>query len=325
MKNAPIHVFASALAIAVVSAASPAIADGVSAGTLIENTASASFTSGGELQSVDSNKVEITVDELLNVTIASQDGGNVSISGGTATLTYQITNTGNGPEAFNLTADPAVAGNDFNTTVETIAYDTNGNGVYDDGVDVIVSQGEATRVLDADEALTIFVIVSAPMGTTDGQTSEVNLLAEAVTGTGTPGTTFDGQGEGGSDAVVGTSNADADTNDVLVTAIANVIVQKSATIADPFGGDEAVPGATVSFTLLATVSGSGSVDDLRITDAIPASTTYTAGTLVFDGTALTDADDTDAGQGSDAAGIEVLIGSAAAGTDYTITFDVTID
>ena len=47
----------------------------------------------------------------------------------TAVLRYKITNTGNGPEAFTLTANPAVTGNAFNTTVTGLAIDVNGNGV----------------------------------------------------------------------------------------------------------------------------------------------------------------------------------------------------
>lgn len=316
---------ASTLAIATLLLASPAYADGVDAGTLIENTASASYSTGAGTQTVDSNTVTITVDELIDVTIASQDAGAVPITGGTAVLTYEVTNTGNGPEVFNLTADPAVAGNDFDSVIEAIVLDTNGNGVYDDGVDTVIANGGATGSIPADGTQTVFVIVSSPAGVTDGQSSEVNLLAEAATGTGTPGTVFPGAGEGGGDAVIGSSNADADTNGALIAAIASVTLVKSATIVDPFGGSEAVPGATVTFTIVASVSGSGSIDDLAVTDAIPADTTYSPNSLALDATSLTDASDTDAGAASDAAGIAVEIGTAAAGSDYTITFDVTID
>ncbi len=65
-----------------------------------------------------------------------------------------------------LAASPAVAGNDFDTVVETIAIDSNGNGTYDPGVDVILTSPETTPELAADEAVTVFVIITVPAGVT---------------------------------------------------------------------------------------------------------------------------------------------------------------
>ena len=62
-----------------------------------------------------------------------------------------------------------------------------------------------------------------------------------------------------------------------------------------------------------------------MTDAIPAGTTYVAGTLALDAAALTDAADTDAGTASQSAGVAVTLGSVAAGTTRAITFNVTLD
>lgn len=325
MKNHRHQLAASTLALATLLAASPALADGVPAGSIIENIATATYDDGGVTpRTVVSNPVEVQVDELLNVTTTWQDGSAVPIGNASAVLTYEVTNTGNGPEAFNLAADPGRTGNDFDVTIDGIAYDTNGNGVYDEGVDVVLGAGEASPVLDADEALTVFVLVSSPGGVTDGQTSDVNLLAEAVTGTGTPGTTFAGQGEGGSDAVVGLTNADADADGSLIARVAQVSLVKSATVADPFGGTEAVPGAIVTFTIVAEVTGTGSFDNFVITDDFPTFTSYEAGTLTLDGAALTDAADADAGEAS-ATGVSVDVGTVTSGNDYTVTFDVVVD
>ena len=318
------RIASSALAIAIALGAPAAHAEGVLAGTLIENTATATFDDNGTPRTVDSNTVSVTVDELLDVTAVSQDAGAVPVGDGSAVLTYEVTNTGNGPEAFNLTADPNVTGNDFNVTIDGIALDTNGNGTYDPGVDRVLGAGEATPSIDPDNALTVFVLVTAPGGVSDGDTSAVNLLAEADTGTGTPGTVFANQGEGGGDAVVGTTGADADADGPLVVAIATLSLTKAASVADPFGGTETVPGATITYTITANVSGTGSITGLRITDPYPDDTTYEAGTLTLDAAPLTDAADGDAGS-ADATGIDVLIGEAAAGSSYAITFDVTID
>lgn len=300
-----------------------ALAAGVPAGTLIENTASASYNTGGPTQVIDSNTVTFKIAELLDVAVASQDPSALPITS-TSVLTFSVTNTGNGPEAFVLTADPAVSGNDFDVTIDGLAVDTNGNGIYDPGVDALLANGGTSASLDPDQALTVFVLVTIPSGTTDGQTSQVRLLAEADTGTGAPGTVFAGAGEDGVDAVVGSTGADDDDTGSLISSLATVALVKSAVITDPFGGSQPVPGAIVTFTLEATVTGSGSINDLVITDAIPASTTYTSGSLTLDTGSLTDATDTDAGEAS-ASGIAVDLGTVAAGTSHSVTFQVEID
>ena len=162
----------------------PAYAEGVSAGTLIENTATATYDGGDGPQTVDSNTVVVRVDELLDVTATSLDSGPIGAVPGEAVLTFEVTNQGNGPEAFELIADPAVAGNDFDVTVVNIAVDTNGNGTYDPGVDEILTAPQTTQLLAADETLTVFVIVSVPDAVVDGQASDVELTARAITGTG---------------------------------------------------------------------------------------------------------------------------------------------
>lgn len=301
----------------------PALAAGVTAGTLIENTASASYNTGTATKTIDSNKVTIKVDEVLDVAVASLDSGAIPIAG-SSSLSFSVTNTGNGPETFALTADPAIAGNAFDTTVNSLAIDTNGNGVYDAGVDALLANGGTSPSIAPDGTLKVFVLVTAPAGTTDGQTSQVKLTAAASTGTGSPGTTFAGAGTNGSDAVVGSSGASASALGSLAASVANVALVKSATVLDPFGGSQPVPGATITYQIVATVSGSGSIDALTITDAIPASTTYQAGTLTLESTALTDASDADAGTAS-AAGISVNAGNVAAGSTRTVKFKVKVN
>lgn len=322
MKHLRILGFGSPAAIALMTLSSTAFAAGVPAGTLIENTATASYNTGGPTQQLDSNTVTIKVDELLDVAVASRDASAISISGN-AVLSFTVTNTGNGPEAFVLTADPNVAGNGFNTTVDSLAVDTNGNGVYDPGTDTLLANGATSPSIAPDTPLTVFVLVTSP-GAADGSTSQVNLLAQAATGTGAPGTVFAGAGEGGGAAVVGSTNADDDAPGSLVASAVSVSLVKTATVSDPFGGTQPVPGARITFRIVATASGSGSANDLVITDAIPASTTYAAGSLTLDAAALTDIADSDAGTAS-SSGVSVTLGTTPAGTSRAVTFDVIVN
>ncbi|MEM7688216.1 MAG: hypothetical protein AAF291_04275 [Pseudomonadota bacterium] len=305
--------------------AHPALAGGISAGTLIENTATATYEDAGGSQTISSNTVVVRVDELLDVTVTSLDSGPLAATPGQSILTFEVTNQGNGPEAFELVANPNVADNDFETVVESIAIDSNGNGVYDDGVDEILTSPETTAILAADETVTVFVLVTVPDDVTDGQLSQVELTASAQTGNGAPGTVFAGQGEGGGDAVAGTTTASAPASGTLRVGITSLNLTKSVSLLDPFGGESAVPGTVATFTLSAVIEGSGSIDDLIIADAIPEGTTYAPGTLTLDTAALTDASGDDAGEATDENGISVELGTAAGGTTHTITFDVTID
>lgn len=317
----------AALGLALASACLPvaAHAGGISAGTLIENTATATYDDGDASRTVTSNTATLLVDELLDVTVTSLDSGAKAVAPGEAVLSFEVTNQGNGPEAFELTANPNVSGNDFQTVVENLAIDTNGNGVFDPGVDEVLTAPQVTPVLAADETITVFVIVTVPEDVADEQESDIELTAAAVTGNGTPGTVFAGQGEGGGDAVVGTTTALATASGSLVSRITSLELTKSVTLVDPFGGESAVPGSIATFTLVARVVGSGSLDDVTISDGIPEGTTYAPASLTLDTAPLTDTSGDDAGEAADPSGISVELGSIDAGANHTITFDVTID
>ncbi|WP_379923289.1 hypothetical protein [Erythrobacter sp. R86502] len=306
-------------------APAPVLAGGVTAGTLIENTAVASYDEGGVARSVNSNTITVRVDELLDVTLTSLDPGPIAARPGDVVFTFELTNQGNGPEAFQLLANTAVAGNDFDVSFRAIANDSNGNGVYDEGIDEIFAQPQTTAILAPDQRLTLFVLASAPADATDQQTSAISLTAEAVTGTGAPGTVFAGTGVDGGDAIVGTTGAQATARGELINGVAAVALIKSVVLRDPFGGTSAVPGTIATFTIEARISGTGAADNLIITDAIPAGTTYSPGTLALDDTALSDADDADAGMASNAQGIAVTLGNVAAQSTRKVSFDVVVD
>lgn len=305
--------------------AGTAHATGVLAGTLIENTATATYQTGTGTGSVTSNKVTVKVDELLDVAVSTLSTAPATASNEPAVLIYSVTNSGNGPEAFNLAADPKISGNAFDGTVKSVVLDSNANGIYDPGVDTVLTAGAlATPVLAPDKSIKVFVLVTLPTGAADAQTSQVRLTATAQTGTGTPGTSFAGKGEGGGDAVVGLTTASANSLAALIASLANITLTKSATILDPFGTAKPVPGAVVTYSLAAKVSGSGAVDGLHVVDTIPDGTTYVPGSLKLDSTALTDAADGDSGTGG-TGGIDVTLGRIPGGTTRTVNFSVKIN
>src|SRR3569833_4632935 len=304
--------------------ANAAHATGAAAGTSIENKATATFLNGATTQSVDSNTVTIVVDELLDGAVTSRDGGNVNLGSSGAVLSYQVHNAGNGPEAFKVVADPTVTGDDFDPSVTTIAYDSNNNNTYDAGIDTIIPVGGATPSIAADSNVRVFVVTALAGSPADVITAKVRLTATAATGHGPAGTKFAGQGVGGSDAVVGTSTAEDNALGTLIAQIGSVTLTKTAAVSNPFGGTDPVPDAAVTFSLAAKVTGTGSVNGLTVTGAIPTGTTYVPSTLKLDGNALTDATGDDAGTAS-ASGISATNNSTAGGSTHTVTFSVKID
>lgn len=309
------------------AAAPAAAAPRTPAGTVINNSATATYDlPGGGTDTITSNTVSLTVDELLDVGVAWTDGGDVIVVPGSVNqvLTYRVTNAGNGSEAFRLTARDNAGGDDFDPAATSIVLDSNGNGIYDPGLDTVYVAGSNDPVLAADGSVVVFVLSSIPAGASDAQRGRIDLVAVAVTGSGAPGTTFAGQGQGGGDAVVGATGADAEDDGYYRVSAASVSFVKSATVVDPFNGSSRVPGSIITYRLVATVTGSGSLANLRVADAIPAGSTYRPGTITLEGGPLTDAADADAGEFS-GSGIAVRLGTVAGGATRTVTFQVAID
>ncbi len=307
--------------------ASPLHAAGTPAGTDITNVATATYElAGGGEASVDSNIVTLKVDELLDVGVAWSDPSDVAApAGGTGQrLKFTVTNGGNGAESFTLAAIANGGGDDFDPSVTSIVLDSNGNGAYDAGVDTVYSSGSNDPELAPDQSLTVFVLSTIPAGAGDGHRGRIDLTAVARTGSGAPGTSFAGQGQGGGNAVVGATGADSEDDGYYRITRASVAFVKSAAVADAFGGTAAAPGSTITYTLAATVGGSGDLANLRVSDPVPAGTTYKPGSLTLEGAPLTDSADSDQGSFTGTA-INVGLGTMPAGSTRTITFQVKID
>lgn len=327
MRDIRAHLVYGVSACSLALIAAPAMATGTLAGTPIENTASASYDGpGGTSVSVDSNRVELIVDEILDIAVASNDAGDVGVSPGEADaiLSFTVTNGGNGPEPAVLSANLGIGGDDFDPTAASIHIDSNNNGAYDAGVDTAYNAASPPD-LDPDASITVFILGDIPGSTVDGDRSEVALIATAKTGSGTPGTVFAGAGEGGSNAVVGATGATDNDSGFYAVSAAIIALTKSAAVVDPFGGATQVPGSIITYSLVASVTGSGSLPNVAISDSVPTGTSYVGGSITLDGSGLTDsAGDADGGS-FDGSAIRVALGSVAAGITKTITFQVEID
>lgn len=116
-----------------------------------------------------------------------------------------------------------------------------------------------------------------------------------------------------------------------------VSILKTVTVIDTVGGTDPHPGATLRYQLEVSVSGNTQVDNLLITDLIPANTTYTDGSMLLNGVAQSDANDAPADYSraidilnKPVVSIEVDLSQGgsifvAPGVTSVIIFEVTID
>ena len=300
---------------------------GTPATTDIRSSAVVTFTDGfGAPRTVSSNETSLLVDEVLGVTIVSDDATNVAVTSpdDDDALRFTITNVGNGTEAFRLTPDPALGGDDYDPTDARIFLDLNDNGSFEAGVDPLYVAGVNDPVLAADATQRIFLSNDTPAALVNGNIGLARLDVAAVTGSGVPGTAFVGQGDGGTDAVVGATTAAGGAGGGYVVSDIVAGLVKTQVVNDPFGGSSPIPGATITYTLALSLSGSGSIDNTLITDSIPAGTTYVGGSLLLDGNPLTDTAGDDAGRFT-GAGIEVDLTTLSSPANRTVVFRVLIN
>lgn len=308
----------------------PSWSAGTTVGTVVDSVAVVSFDIGGVDGSESSNTATFVVQERIDVAVTLQSNQQpVSSSQPDAALLFSVTNTGNGSEAVQLAIDSVLAGDDFDPVpaVPAIYFDTDGSGTFNNG-DIAYQPGVNDPVLAADATIDVLLVNDIPATVADGQFGRSELAALAASGTGTPGTTLAGAGDGGVDAVIGASGGDdAVFGEYLVVDI-DISVQKSVTISDPYGGAEPTVGATLTYSITVAVQNAGTAMASAITDPVPADTTYVANSIRLNGGALTDSGDGDAGEYNTTAGpaIVVQLGDLRASDGpQSIEFQVTIN
>jgi uncharacterized repeat protein (TIGR01451 family) len=328
------------LAVLALSATQVVQAAGTAAGATIANSVTLDFDLAGSPQQVISNADTVTVQELIDVVAVWQDAANVQTASPDTdrVLTFLVRNTGNGVESFTLGIDNSPAtGDDFDPGNPRIHIDGNGNSSYDGpATDPLYVPGSNDPVLDANgtDSVTIFALNDIPAGRSDGETGDSRLQVQSATAGAAgaaPGTVLPGAGDGGIDAVTGTSNADADvigSYQVLNAPLDVAIIKSGQVINDGVSCNSPpcspVPGATIRYALQVDVTGTGTADNLVITDSIPANTTYVPASISLDAAPQTDNVDADAG--SFGGGIVTVdLGSVPGPATRVITLDVTIN
>lgn len=311
-------------------AASQAHAEGTLAGVDISNTAQVTYNVGPATATATSNTVTVRVAEIVDVRVQRQTAANLGVTPGATqrAIQFRVTNFGNGPETFRLVMDSAVAGDDFNPVPSTpaIYLDLDSSGDVSAG-DVPYVAGTNDPNLAPDTFVDVLLVNDIPAAAVDGNVGITRLTADSRTGTGVAGTVFAGQGQGGTDAVIGTSTGIASADGTYRVNAVTLSVVKSQTVLDQFGGSRVVPRSRITYTIVVSATGTGSAVGAVFVDNIPANTTYVPNSLTLNSVALTDGADADAGafETTPADRVRVALGTVSSAATQTIQFAVTIN
>lgn len=253
------------------------------AGTVIGNQATASYNdAGGAPRTATSNLVTTTVSQVKTFTLTAP-GARTAAPGQTVYYPHTITNTGNGADTYTLNtpiASGSFAGAAAPHGATAYYIDADGNGVPDNAVAITTSGPVAMG------GVFRFVVAgTVPAGAASGDTA---TLTASVSDT----------------QVTTLTNVDT-------TTVANSVITVNKSLSVTSGPSPSTAAITV--TLSYTNSGTAPANNVVITDILPGTMTYVAGTGRWSvsggpfplGTALTDATD----------GVEQA-GTFAPGIDY---------
>jgi uncharacterized repeat protein (TIGR01451 family) len=319
-------------------------AAGTPSGTTISNSATLTYAIGaGPTTTATSNTVSFVVDKKVNLLVTEVSGSATSVSIGQtgAVTTFSVTNSGNDPQGFTLAAalaagNPATGGtppfttNNFSSTGLQAFVDSNANGVYDAGVDTATS----ISTLAAGASQTVFIVGDIPGTALSGQQSVVGLTATAVIPTTmAPLVATAGPDTAGVDVVFADGAGVADSArdakhsayDAYLVSGVNVALTKTvSSVVDPNGTAVLMPNAVMTYQIDVVLTGSGTADNLVITDPLPANTSYVPNSITVNSVAKTDAADADNAEFS-ANTVTVTLGNVAAPANIVITFKATIN
>ncbi|MDR7654500.1 beta strand repeat-containing protein [Acinetobacter junii] len=242
-----------------------------SAGTNISNIASASYTdSNGSNKTVTSNVVTTTVLQVASFTLIA-DQTQTANANGQVSLSHTLTNTGNGTDTFNV----AVVNNDTRDNT-TDNFDFSGLNVYLDA--------NKDGVPDSQTPITSVTL-------TAGQS--VNLIVQATTASNN--VTAGDLGKLTVSAISGfdTSVTAKNVDTVKITNGAVISLLKSASVSNVDATSSSPAAREVEYTLAYQNTGNTTATNVTITDVLPSGLTYVAGSATVNGTAVSDAADTD--------------------------------
>lgn len=267
-------------------------ATGTTAGTSVSNTATVNYNVGGVAQApITSAPTSFLVDNRIDLTVSEVGGAATTVVPGqtAAVLTYTVSNTGNSPEGYQLSASNLANGTTLFGRTDSVDFaglqvfvDGNANGTYESGTDTATN----INTLAKDATVTVFVVVNIPNGAANAQVANVRLQARAAA-PGTNGATLETETAGADTAAVDIVFADAGRDatqtaddQYFVQSAALAISKTSSVVSDPFNGTtqpKAIPGAVIEYVVTIQNTGAVAAGGISVTDTLDANLTFVQG------------------------------------------------
>lgn len=336
-------------AIALVSfSATPAMAAGTTAGDSITNTVTVDFQVGGVDQTAVSDTDTFVVDRKIDVTVAAVGASSNEAAGDTVVRQFTVTNDSNATVGYELTASGA-SGGDYTPTSIVVFDDLNSNGVYDAGEELPFIDSMAE-----DETRNVWVSFVVPSTATNGQTTDIILVADAhEAGSGSIGAEILASSGADDPNTVETVLADGTgitgvendnegdhsaSHTVAVNAAAMSVDKFSTVVWDPVNlgvNPKAIPGARVQYCIAVTnAATAATATNVVVDDDLPAEVTFypdaygTTGDVMVNGTLsgglCTGGTEVDGYTTADT-NVNEGLSDIAGGVTRTLYFTVTID
>ncbi len=334
-------------------------AQGSQAGVQVENTAVVTYSIDTQAQSpIESSpfgntipglgkgqKTVFTVDRKIDLLVTSGGNANVTLGDTQAELSFTVLNEGNDIQELILTLDSSLPSDNFDTNNCTVSV----TAVSGSPLAGVILPTTDNVKLKADQLATISAkcdipILNAGQAIQVGDTSLLSLIAvveKNSDGSTTIETTISdsasvidtvfSDGAGTDDALHDASHSSRGTYVALDSSqpapptlnIDKVILG----VVDSQGGNTAVAGSEVTYEIKITSSGTGTINNVIITDPTPADMTYKASSLVLNNSSLSDGSDADSGDygATTANTATVNLGTITAGNQHAIQLTYTID
>lgn len=280
------------------------------AGHVIGNQAVATYTNNaGDTITVTSNKVETVVQQVAGVTLLSDNFETIA-PGGKAFLPHIVTNDGNGPDSYDLTA----VERDTGTLDTTLVFypDADMDGVADSTTPIT-----STPVLAPGEQFGF--IIEATASTTQTGTDQIDVVATSVL-----------------DATV----SDANLDDLTISNGAIMEVVKSMTVDPASGtGNNAIvdSGDEVTITLTYSSTGLANANNYVVTDALDSRLVYVPNSATWSDTTgtLDEANAANVPDGTNGGGqtiaysqsgqnVQFIVSQVPSGRSGSVTFRATV-
>jgi uncharacterized repeat protein (TIGR01451 family) len=283
-----------------------ASAAGTAASTSVDNRATVNYSVGGVAQTpIESSPAgnsnpgagngadtSFVVDNRIDLSVDEESGGATTVSPGQLNVvaSFTVTNDGNAPQGFQLSAANLAGGTVFGQTDNTdvnalrvfVDHPTLGTvGAYDaNDTDVHID------TLNADASVVVFVVADVPLTATNGQYANVSLTARAAE-PGTAGATLEVESAGadtaGVDIVFGDTGRDAteSADDQFAVQSAALSITKTSTlVSDPFNGTtnpKAIPGAVLEYVVTVANTGALPAGGVNLSDTLDGNLSFLQG------------------------------------------------